>query len=45
MKIEVFAGSDADGELISTFTISGLDEISSSDLSKKKDVSRPRVIL
>lgn len=45
MKIEVFAGSDADGELISTFTISGLDEISESDLSKKDGVSKPRVLL
>ncbi len=44
MKIEVFTGEDG-AELISTFTVQGIDEISESELLKKENVTKPRVTL
>jgi len=45
MKIDIYNGENGEGELIATFTVSGLDEISASDLLKKEGVSKPRVTL
>lgn len=45
MKIDVYAGLDSEGDHLATFTINGLDEIASSDLLKKDNVTRPRVSL
>ena len=45
MKIDVYLGADTEGEHIQTFNISGIDEISNSELSKREGVSKPRVTL
>ena len=45
MKIEVFSGADTEGMPIATFTVSGIDEISASDLLKKEGVTKPKVSL
>lgn len=47
MKIEVYTGEGSieEGEHLATFIVSGLDEISSSELLKKENVTKPRVTL
>lgn len=45
MKIDVYAGLDSEGDHLATFTVNGIDEIASSDLLKKDNVTRPRVSL
>ena len=42
MKVEVTTES---GEALSTFTVSGIDEIAASDLATKANVTKPRVTL
>lgn len=42
MQIEIFTG---EGEKLATFTVNGLDEIASSELQKKENVTKPRVTL
>ena len=41
MLIEIFAGD----EHLASFTVNGLDEIASSELQKKENVTKPRVTL